>query len=108
MEILGILFWIIGLLCIEDESFNIPLEVLWNIHCKELNKKGMDLLTSARCEFELWRMAKKIKVIVEERATTISIEEDGFRNPSGERSNTIDDGLDGFGSDVDDNEQQKL
>ena len=35
------------------------LEIIWNIHCKSLQQKGTDLLTSARDKFWLWKMAKK-------------------------------------------------
>ena len=41
--------------------FNIPLEVIWNIHRKSLRQKGMDLLTNARGEFMSWKMAEKIR-----------------------------------------------
>ena len=51
--------WIIRLLFIEDESLNIPLTVIWNIHCKSLQQKKMDLLTSARGEFGCGRWPKK-------------------------------------------------
>ena len=37
------------------------LEIIWNIHCKSLQQKGTDLLTSARGKFGLWKMAEKIK-----------------------------------------------
>ena len=43
----GKTLWITGFFFIKDGSFNIPIEVIWNIH----RKKGTDLLTSARGEF---------------------------------------------------------
>ena len=49
LESLGKLSWIMG------------LEIIWNIHCKSLRKKGTNLLTSARGKFGLWKMAKKIR-----------------------------------------------
>ena len=59
--------WIIGFLFIEDESFNIPLEVIWNIHLKSLQQKGTDLLTGAKSEFGPWRMVEtNQKLVVEE------------------------------------------
>ena len=45
--------WISGFLFIEDVSFNIPLEVICNIHRKSLRQKGIYLLTSAGCKFWL-------------------------------------------------------
>ena len=45
--------WISGFLFIEDVSFNIPLEVIWNIHRKSLRQKGIYLLTSVGCKFWL-------------------------------------------------------
>ena len=53
--------WIIIFLFIEDELLNIPLEFIWNIRRKSLRQKGMDLLTNARGEFVLWKMAEKIR-----------------------------------------------
>ena len=48
-ENLGKLSWIMG------------LEIIWNIHRKSLQKKGIDLITSARGKFGLWKMAEKIR-----------------------------------------------
>ena len=79
----------------EDESVNIPLEVLWNIRCKQFNKKWTDFLTIARCQ--LW--SKKSKLVVEEGAVVGSAVEDGFSKADGSHSDTVGNILGGFGFD---------
>ena len=44
-----------------DESLNITFEVIWNIHHKSIRQKGMNLLTTAKGEFGLWKMVEKIR-----------------------------------------------
>ena len=41
------------------------LDIIWNIHCKSLKKKGTDQLTNARGMFGLWKMAEKIALTAE-------------------------------------------
>ena len=102
LENLGKTLWIIGFLFIEDEYFNIPLEVIWNIHCKSLQQKKTDILTRARGKFGLWKMVEKIKTCIDigSERNNISV---GSR-PSvffGNAKGRSKDGLGGFDSDGD-------
>ena len=37
------------------------VEIIWNIHYKSLRQKRINLLTSTRGKFGLWKMAQKIR-----------------------------------------------
>ena len=54
-----------GFLFIENKYFNIPLEIIWNIHVKSFPQKGTYLLTSARGKFGCGRWPKILELTVE-------------------------------------------
>ena len=105
MEILGILFWIIGFLFIEDESFNIPLEVIWKFTTYNLVKKGRIYSAVQEASSGRGGWPKKSKPTVEERAIVATIEDD-FSKADGSRSDVVDNGHNDLNSNGDGNEEQ--